>query len=117
MYYFQPHIADVFLFSIASKRRKSRQKIVSLKNAIDVTNPFIKENILFAHAWSGCDTTPSTYGHGKFTILKYLKETKEVREISQIFTDSSASHLEILEAGIQLCLLLYGAKQTTLNMH
>ena len=117
MYYFQPHIADIFLFSIASKRRKSRQKIVSLKNAIDVTNPFIKENILFAHAWSGCDTTPSTYGHGKSTILKYLKENKEVREISQIFTDSSASHLEILEAEIQLFLLLYGAKQTTLNMH
>ena len=100
MYYFQPHIVDIFLFSIASKRSKSGQKIVSLKNIIDVMDPFIKENILFAHAWSGCDTTSSTYGHGKSTILKYLKENKEVREISQIFSDSSTSHLEILEAGI-----------------
>ena len=41
MYYFQPHIADIFLFSIASKRSKSGQKIVSLKNVIDVTDPFI----------------------------------------------------------------------------
>ena len=56
-------------------------------------------------------------GHRKSTILKYLKENKEVREISQIFSDSSASHLEILEAGIRLFLLLYGAKETTLNMH
>ena len=58
-----------------------------------------------------------TYGHGKSTILKYLKENKEVGEISQVFKDSSASHLEILEAGIQLFLLMYGAKETTLNMH
>ena len=56
-------------------------------------------------------------GHRKSTILKYLKENKEVREISQIFSDSSASHLEILEAGIRLFLLLYGAKETTLKMH
>ena len=92
MYHFQPNIADIFLFSIASKRRKSGQKIASLKNVVDVTDPFIKENVLFAHAWSGCDTTSSTYGHGKSTILKYLKENKEVREISQIFSDSSARH-------------------------
>ena len=101
MYYFQPHMADIFLFSIASKCSKSGQKIVSLKNVIDVTDPFIKENIFFAHAWSGCDTTSSTYGHGKSTILKYLKENKEVREISKIFSDSSTSHLEILEAAAE----------------
>ena len=43
MYHFQPHIADIFLFSIASKRRKSGQKIVSLKNVIDVTDRFIRK--------------------------------------------------------------------------
>ena len=116
MYDFQPYMADIFLFSIASKCSKSGQKIVSLKNVIDITDLFIKENILFAHAWSGCDTTSSTYGHGKSTILKYLKENKEVQETSQIFSDYSASHLEILEAGIRLFLLLYGAKETTLNI-
>ena len=88
-----------------------------MKNVIDVTDSFIKENILFTHAYSVCDTTLSKYGHGKSAILKYLKENKEVQEISQIFSDSSASHLEILEAGIRLFLLLYGAKETTLNMH
>ena len=50
MYYFQPPMADIFLFSIASKRSKSGEKIISLKNAIDVMDAFIKENILFAHA-------------------------------------------------------------------
>ena len=72
--YFQHHMADIFLFSIASKRSKSVQKIASVKKVIDVTDPFIKENIFCAHAWSGCNTALSTYGHGKSTILKYLKE-------------------------------------------
>ena len=110
-------MADIFLFSVASKRSKSGQKTLSLKNVTDVTDPFFKGNIYFAHSWSGCDTTSSTYGHGKSTILKYLKEKNEVREISQIFTDSGASHLEILKAGIRLFLLMYGAKQMALNMH
>ena len=100
MYYFQPRMADIFLFPIASKRRKSGHKIVGFKNVIHVKDRFIKENINFAHAWSSCDTTWSTYGHGKSTILKYLKENKEVRQISQIFLDSSVSYLEILVAGI-----------------
>ena len=100
MYYFQPSMADIFLFPIASKRRKSGHKIVGFKNVIHAKDRFIKENINFAHAWSSCDTTWSTYGHGKSTILKYLKENKEVRQISQIFLDSSVSYLEILVAGI-----------------
>ena len=49
--------------------------------------------------------------------FKISKRNKEVWEISQIFTDSRASHLKTLEAGIRSFLLLNGAKQTTLNMH
>ena len=64
----------IFLFSIGSKRSKSVQKIASVKKVIDVTDPLIKENIFWAHAWSGCDTALSTYGRGKSTILIYLKE-------------------------------------------
>ena len=60
---------------------------------------------------SGCNITSSTYGHLKYTFLKYLKENKEVRQISQIFTDLSASHLEILKTGVRSFLLLYGANK------
>ena len=55
------------------KRSKSGQEIVSLKNVIDVTDPFIKENIIFPDGWSGCDTTSSTYGNGKIYIFKIPK--------------------------------------------
>ena len=81
-----------------------------MKNVVQIIDPFIKENNLFAHAWSGCDTTSSTFGHGKLTIIKYLKEKEEVRNITKIFCDLHASHLEMTEAGIRLILLLYGAK-------
>ena len=106
-----------FCFLFASKRSKSGQKIVCLKNTIDVTDAYIKENIIFAHSWSGCDTTSSTHEHGKSTILKYLKGKNEIQEISQTFTDSSASNLQILKAEIRLFLLLYGAKQRMYYIH
>ena len=93
------------MFSITSKCSKTGQKIVSLKNLIDITDPVIKENTLFAHGWSGCDTISSTFGHGKSTVLKNLKEKEEVRDISKIFNNTNDSHLEILEAVVQLFLL------------
>ena len=40
-YYFQPYMADILLFSIASKHNKSGQKFVSLKNVTDVTDPLL----------------------------------------------------------------------------
>lgn len=46
----------------------------------------------------------------KTTIIKYLKEKEEVRNITKVFCDLHASHLEMTEAGIRLILLLYGAK-------
>ena len=74
-------MGDILFFSIASKRSKSEQTIVSLKNVIDVTNPFIKENIILVHPWGGCDTTSSTYGLQKSTILKYLKGNQPISQI------------------------------------
>ena len=38
VHYFQHHMKDIFLFSIASKGSKSGAKIVSLKSVIDVTD-------------------------------------------------------------------------------
>ena len=38
VHYFQHHMKDIFLFSIASKGSKSGVKIVSLKSVIDVTD-------------------------------------------------------------------------------
>ena len=50
IYCFQPYVADIFLFSTASKSNKTGQKIVCLKNATDARDPFITENTFFTHA-------------------------------------------------------------------
>ena len=72
-------MADVYCLSESSKKivKYKIRDLVSKagKNTVITNLPFI-------HAWSGCDTTSVTYGHGKATLLKKMKESEEVRHIS-----------------------------------
>ena len=61
---------NIYLYSEASKRSKGRAKNFDIQNVISVNNPLVIKNILFLHAWSGCDTTSATYGQGKGVITK-----------------------------------------------
>ena len=66
----------------------------------------VVHNILFIHAWSGCDTTSSTYGHGKTTFLKMVEKGHSIVKICSTFNNSS--HMEIDEAGHKLFCIMYG---------
>ena len=71
----------------------------------------ITDNILFLHAWSGCDTTSATFGHGKTTLLKKIKESGELQQISSLMYDPDATAEQIGKAGNRLSIILYGDKQ------
>jgi len=42
---------------------------------------------LFIHAWSGCDTTYATFGHGKTILLKKIQVPEEVQQILVLMSD------------------------------
>ena len=44
-------------------------------------------HILPIHAWSGCDTTSATFGHGKMYLMKMLNRVPEVQNLSTIVSD------------------------------
>ena len=69
-------------------------------------------HILFVHAWSSCDTTSATFGQGKTGLLKKIKESPDIQQISSLMIDSSASTEDAGSAGIRLFVYLYGGKQT-----
>ncbi len=69
------------------------------------------ENILFLHAWSGCDTTSATFGQGKTAILKKLKQSVEIQNISIILNDIEATPDTVGTAGCQLFVLMYGGNR------
>ena len=67
-------------------------------------------HLLFTHAWTGCDTTSATFGHGKANLLKKIQVSEEVQQIAHLMGDFSVTPEEVGRAGIHLFLILFGGK-------
>ena len=67
----------------------------------------IRKYITLIHAFAGCDTTSSIYGHGKMRILRLLQKNSTARTAADQFLKADASQEEIGEAGIALMKLMY----------
>lgn len=63
------------------------------------------------HAWTGCDTTSATFGHGKLALLRKLKQSTEIQSVASIMSDVEADPEEIGKAGCKLFVLMYGGKK------
>ena len=75
----------------------------------------IYNNILFAHAFVGSDTTSFVYGMGKGTLLKSLGD-QSFRKHAQVFSNSSSSKESIIQAGEAAMGFLYkGQSGASLN--
>ena len=69
---------------------------------------FIK-NLLFIHAWSGCDTTSATFNQGKTTLMKFVANNNAaILDVCAVFDSSDASREEIGNAGLKLFVHSYG---------
>lgn len=76
----------------------------------------LKEVILFAHAFTGTDTTSAAYRRGKAQACQLLKNRPTVRDEMSIFYKKDASQEEIAVAGEHFFLAWYGAeKYVSLN--
>jgi hypothetical protein len=51
----------------------------------------VRDNILFLHAFSGCDTTSAFFRQGKMKFLKLLNKNKQLGQLVSIFKDENAS--------------------------
>ena len=68
------------------------------------------QNILFVHAFLGCDTTSRIQIIGKPVALKkILKENLEFIQYAQVFNNPTASTIEVTTAGEKALLCLYKA--------
>ena len=60
----------------------------------------IKEHLLFIHAWSGCDSTSTTFGKAKLTFMKLLKKSWKLQNVSDIMNDYWATENDVGEAAV-----------------
>lgn len=74
------------------------------------SDKIITDNILFLHAFSGCDTTSSLFNQGKLKFLSILQKHQDLHDSIQVFQDSNAEPDAIADAGERFLLALYGAK-------
>lgn len=72
-------------------------------------NPTVKENILFLHAFTGCDTVSATLGKGKISYLKIFEKNKDLEKHAKMFYTPGLNIEELFEHGVQLLLAMYNA--------
>ena len=88
--------------------------------AIQNTMNMLSSRILFIHTITGCDTTSSLYRQGKKKACQLLQKFQQkLLPCVDVFYDNTASKEDIIAAGEQFLLALYGAPSNTktLNEH
>ena len=102
LYHFEPNISNVYF--------ASGVRVWDIRGVQAAVGPHISNNILFGHAFGGCDSVSSLFGVGKKTPLVKLRESSFFREQAAVFVDESRSHEDIIQAGEKAAVLLYGGK-------
>jgi hypothetical protein len=102
LYHYTDEMDDIFLLQPNSNSMWSMKK--SQNQIMD-----IKEHLLFIHAFSGCDTTSSTYEKGKASAVAQLRKSVQLRQCSRVITSVESTPHEVGTAAIKAFKIVYGA--------
>ena len=87
-YYNTPNLKDIFLTEMTRESDHQQSKYYSVR---EVFSQLLKRgepmfpHLLFAHAFTGSDSTSAIYQFGKTSIFKKLRNSKWVRNIADIY--------------------------------
>ncbi len=91
-------------------------KIYDVLNLRDSIGPDACKLLLFAHAFTGCDTTSKPYGLGKGTALKLLNNNETFKNLGDEFLNPIRTNEEIDATGERAMILLYGGVSTDAHL-
>ena len=66
-------MADVYFLSETKKSQKKSLQVWRIRGLIFKAGKTVISHLLFIHAWTGCDTTSATFGHGKANLLMKIQ--------------------------------------------
>ena len=110
MYHWKENMEDVYFQSEPKKSQKKGLFLWKIRDLVTKAGEVVIPHLLFVHAWSGCDTVSATFGQGKTSLLKKLKDSEELKQISLLMSDPHATAEQIGKAGIQVFISMYGGK-------
>lgn len=76
-----------------------------------------KETVLFAHAFSGSDTTSAFFGKGKLQTINLLNSETNLQEVVKTFNKPNATKEDITGAGEIFTLALYKAEKNETSVN
>ena len=101
------------LFFLKSEPKMSKSgKIYDILNIRDTIGPDACKLLLFAHAFTGCDTTPKPYGLGKSKALKLVYKNEVFKNLANQFVipNHTIEHIDAFRE--RAMILLYGGDST-----
>ena len=110
LHHVKPDCNDIFFTSEQKSRARCPAKFWDIKYSKSKLGPAACEAILLMHALLGCDTTSRLFSIGKGVALQKFKREERFRYLSQTFSSPSSTREEIIIAGEELLLIVYGAK-------
>ena len=99
---------EVFFSSGSAKK----PRVCKIRNIQESLGDHICDNILFAHAFTGCDTVSQPFNISKVLPIKLLKNEKDCTfsEVSRVFNNQSSDSDTVAKAGERAFVKLYGGK-------
>lgn len=92
-FYHSSNMKNVYMSNMTRQKDQAR----SCYSISEITN---QPYLLFAHAFTGCDTTSAIHRFGKTAIFKRLENSKDLREIADMFNKNQQTPEEIGKATI-----------------
>ena len=69
-------MAEIYFLSEVKKN----MMVWKIRDLVTKAGQVITSHLLFLHAWTGCNATSATFGHGKTSLLKRIKASKEIQQ-------------------------------------
>ena len=85
VHHFENRFDDIYF------RSEKASKTWSIRDIDQTISPVARENILFLHAWSGCDTTSAIYDQGKASLTKKIQSSKLLQALAKRIGDPLAT--------------------------
>lgn len=95
------------IFFLKPARPNKAEEVYSSRSLDHI--PSVLENILFLHAFTGCNTVSATFFQGKIKFFKTFQNNPDLAQEARHFKEVCQSLEKIIEHGSQLLLAMYDA--------
>ena len=106
---------NIYLSSMRTCSKTHERTTYDIRTVTRQNNDLDVMHVLFAHAFSGCDTTSCINRLGKTQILKKLNKLSEFRDLADKFYCDTANPDSIGNATVRIFQLLYCSSQKLIS--